>query len=174
MPRQRVPSAPSRAIRTSEVRRTNYEEHPQDGHHVLAWGEDADGNDIELSLEAGAPWGPQFLVTGYERIHLALDVDFGDVGNDMTTAFVIAQGSFEGGLLDEQWFDLHADEASDGVLVQKVWEIGLTAGANARTGVAWHEQRRVLRYMRLKVYVDGTAFTGSSAKLKASRVMDSM
>ena len=166
--RTRAARPPARARRTTEIRRANYEEHAASGHMYDAWL----GGDTDLELEAGAEWGVQRLVSGYERIHLSLHVDFGDVGNDMTKAFIVAQGSAVGGADASHWFDLHTEESGDGVLTRKLWEVALVTGANGMTRIAWTDQKRAMRYMRFKVFVNGTTFTDSRATLRGSRVMD--
>jgi len=171
---ERIPSSRSRSRRVSETRAQNYEEAAAEGHAVEVWDGAEHGNVGVLGAEVAMSWGPQLFVPGYERVHLATDIDFGDVGNDMTTAFIVAQGSPVGGEAAEHWYDLYADEALTGVLVRKVWEVPLVTGANGKTRIAWPEQLRVFRWMRFKLFVDGSAFANATAKLRASRVMDSM
>ena len=166
----RRPQAASRARRHYEIRRLNAAENPKanPGHLALVW---SDGG-ANLGLEAAAVFNEGILVDGFERIHLAVDVDFGDVGNNMTTVFIAAQASANGNSDDVHWFDVFSDEGGAGVLVRKVWELTLNTGANAETKGVWIDQRRALRYMRFKVWVDGATFTDSRATLHAIRVMD--
>jgi hypothetical protein len=170
---ERTPSSRSRGRRVNDTRKQNYEE-AADVFAVVAWNEADHGNAGVLGIEGDVDYGSAMFVEGYERIHLAVDIDFGAAANDMTMAFIVAQGSPVGGASAEHWYDLYADEAETGVLVRKVWELPLVIGLNGKTRIAWHEQRRVFRWMRFKLFVDGTAFVDATAKLRASRVMDSM
>lgn len=163
----RNPTPPSRSIRSTEVRRTNYEESAKTGHVYEAW---SDGG-ADLTDEATAEWGPAAVMPGYERLHLHLDFVFGDGGNDITTVFIAAQASPNGKAADQHWYDVYADEAATGALVRKVWEISVAAVGPER--VAWPDQLRVSRYMRFKVWANGTTRTDSRATLSAQRVMDS-
>lgn len=156
----RTPNAQSKAMRIEEVRRLNHGEDPATDYAVLVFDSDGDTTD-----EAGAVWGPPILVDGFERIALHLRFVYG--GSDVSAVHVAMQASHAGG--DDQWYDVCADEAGDGVLVRKVFDLAVTSDAQ----VAWTDQRRVSRLMRFKVWTTGTDRTGSVAELRAVRVMDS-
>lgn len=162
----RIPQNPARAARSHEIRRTRYMENKATDSVVEVW----DDGDDDLDTEANVSWGDEINVAGFEQIHLLVDFDFGDVGNDIADVFVVAQASPVGGSADEQWFDVYTDQAGDGNLVRKIYTAPVNTGANAKTRVAWNDTERVSYKMRFKLFVNGTTFTDSRATLKAQRV----
>ena len=153
----RRPAARNRGQRHREIRDLNQVENPADNHFLILFDSNGDTTD-----EAGADWGPEVYVDGFERFHLFADFTH---GGDITAIHVGMQTSQHKG---SDWYDVHSDEAGDGVLVRKVFD--LTTAVDAKP--AWSDLRRVGRYMRFKAWTDGSDRSGSALILRGARVMD--
>ncbi len=125
--------------------------------------DDYDG--VDTVDEATATWGDPIRVSGYDSLAMFV----AHVAGTTTTAVHVAAQVLYADLSDAEWFDLYEDEANDGVLVRKVWD--LTTAVDLR--FAW-SLPTVGRYMRFKVWTDGADRSDSRAVIEASRRMDSM
>lgn len=125
-----------------------------------------DHSEADMVAEGSAEYGDPLRVSGYDSLTLFLEHT---AGTTTTAVHVAAQVLHEDDSVDAKWYDLYEDEASDGVLVRKVWD--LTTAVDARVG--WSIPT-VGRYMRFKVWCDGGDRSDSRATLYATRQMDSM
>lgn len=168
----RAESAQAPGLRWADRRATNYEE------PVLTTGPydetirpnltvvQDDANAADMVDEATADWGSALRVSGYDRITLLLD----HIAGTTTSAVHVAmQVSYSEKAPDAEWFDYYADEASDGVLVRKVWD--LTTAVDAKVAFEVPTEGVAVRF---KVWADGADRSDSRATLYARRIMDAL
>ena len=152
---ERVPSAQTgKARRFSEVRATNLTDPKPDNAAA------AHAADPTASTEAGAVFGAGLRVLGYERLTLLLDWEQG-----AATAFhVLPQvASLDA---EAEYADLYTDEAGDGVLVRKVFDLTVAADGQIAFAITTAGVQ-----MRFKVWADA-ADGDTNHTLKVVRHMD--
>jgi hypothetical protein len=156
----RAEQAQATGLRHHQERKTNYLD--QDFRVVAS----EDYEEADMVAEGAAVWGDPIRVSGYDRLTAFLAHT---QGTATTAVHVAAQVLYEDNATTARWFDLYEDEADDGILVRKVWDL-VTA---VSTRVGWSIPT-VGRYMRFKVWADGGNRANSRALLEVTRQMDSM
>lgn len=165
-------SAQTAGRRAYEARRVNYDEHPQANYRTPAH---VDYIAADTTTEALATWSDPIAVDAYERLHMFLRHT---PGIDTTAVHVAVQCStFKASHLSEiataaelEWYDFHEDIDNNGTMTRHTYDFAwLTAAGNARI---MFKLPRLGRYMRFKVWTDGTNRANSRIALYAMRVME--